>query len=180
MKTAVAIRHVGFEDLGAFARPIEAAGYKIHYYDVGLHELWTLEPVKTDLIIVLGGPIGVYEEDRYPFLRDEISLLEARLEAGRPTMGICLGAQLIARRRRPRLPERGQGDRVQAGDADGPGPAVLPVRLQRRRHDSTLARRHVRSPGRCRAPRVNRSLPEPSVFHRAERRGLSVPPGGDR
>jgi len=44
----------------------------------------------------LGGPIGVYEQDAYPFLRDELRLLRTRLTAGRPTLGICLGCQLIA------------------------------------------------------------------------------------
>ncbi|CEJ11637.1 GMP synthase [glutamine-hydrolyzing] [bacterium YEK0313] len=97
LPTAVAIRHVGFEDLGAFAEPLERAGYRIHYYDAGIDELWTLEPVKTELVMVLGGPVGAYEEAHYPFLREELDLLAQRLAAGRPTLGICLGAQLMAR-----------------------------------------------------------------------------------
>jgi GMP synthase (glutamine-hydrolysing) len=97
LPTAVAIRHVAFEDLGAFQAPIERAGYRVHYYDVGIDELWTLESVKTELVIVLGGPIGAYEDDKYPFLREELDILEQRLAAGRPTIGICLGAQLMAR-----------------------------------------------------------------------------------
>lgn len=97
MKSAVAIRHVGFEDLGAFASAIRNAGFTLHYWDIGVEELWTLEPIKTDLLIVLGGPISVYDDDAYPFLKEEIGILEQRLLAGRPTMGVCLGAQLIAR-----------------------------------------------------------------------------------
>ena len=97
MKSAIAIRHVGFEDLGAFAPALRAAGYQVQYWDIGEQELWTLEPVKTDLLIVLGGPIGAYEDDAYPFLAEEIDILEQRLAANRPTLGICLGAQLIAR-----------------------------------------------------------------------------------
>lgn len=96
LKTAVAIRHVPFEDLGTFEHPLAAAGYKLHYYDIGVDELWTLEPVKTDLVIVLGGPVGVYDTGSYPFLIDEIELLKDRLAANRPTLGICLGAQLMA------------------------------------------------------------------------------------
>ena len=49
-----------------------------------------------DLLIVLGGAIGVYERDAYPFVDDEIALIRARLAAKRPTLGICLGAQLMA------------------------------------------------------------------------------------
>jgi len=46
---------------------------------------------------VLGGPIGAYDDDLYPTLKDELNLLEMRLSANRPTIGICLGAQLMAR-----------------------------------------------------------------------------------
>jgi GMP synthase (glutamine-hydrolysing) len=52
---------------------------------------------KADLLIVLGGPIGVYESEAYPFLLNEISLLERRLAQDQPTLGICLGSQLMAR-----------------------------------------------------------------------------------
>ncbi len=96
MKTAVAIRHVGFEDLGAFAPAIRDAGFAIRYHDVGERNPRTPEAENADLLIVLGGPIGAYEVENYPFLGDEIAVLERRLEARLPTMGICLGAQLIA------------------------------------------------------------------------------------
>lgn len=48
------------------------------------------------LLVVLGGPIGVYETAAYPFLEDELRLVSERLIEKRPTLGICLGAQLIA------------------------------------------------------------------------------------
>ena len=96
LKTAVAIRHVHFEDLGSFEAVLNAAGYRIHYYDVGVHELWTLDPLLPDLLVVLGGPVGVYDTEAYPFLADERQLLEVRLAENRPTLGICLGAQQIA------------------------------------------------------------------------------------
>jgi len=47
-------------------------------------------------LIVMGGPMGVYEHDQYPFLRDEIRLLECALAMERPVLGICLGSQLLA------------------------------------------------------------------------------------
>jgi len=46
--------------------------------------------------VVLGGPIGVYEQQEYPFLTDEIACVRRRLDARRPILGICLGAQLMA------------------------------------------------------------------------------------
>ena len=96
-KTCVAIRHVGFEDLAAFAPALADAGYAIDYLDIGDGDLAALTLQDPDLLVVLGGPIGAYEDDTYPFLKEEIRCLEARLTAGRPTLGICLGAQLIAR-----------------------------------------------------------------------------------
>lgn len=94
-KTALAIRHVHFEDLGAFGPELEAAGFSVQYRDAGVDDLRALPDA--DLLVVLGGPIGAYEDDRYPFLTEEITLLEKRLAASRPTLGICLGAQLMAR-----------------------------------------------------------------------------------
>ena len=51
---------------------------------------------RAEWLVVLGGPIGVYEADRYPFLNDELAALRRRLQAHQPTLGICLGAQLMA------------------------------------------------------------------------------------
>ncbi|HEV7415816.1 MAG TPA: glutamine amidotransferase [Tianweitania sediminis] len=96
LKTVQAIRHIGFEDLGSFARPLREAGYDIEYIDVAERDPATLDPLGPDLLVVLGGPIGVYDHDAYPVVIDEIALLRARLAADRPTLGICLGAQLMA------------------------------------------------------------------------------------
>ncbi|AWK85177.1 glutamine amidotransferase [Azospirillum thermophilum] len=128
LKTAVAIRHVQFEDLGSFEEVLERRGYRVHYYDAGVDPLWTLEPVKTELLVVLGGPIGAYEEAGYPFLEEELRLLQARLAAGRPTMGICLGAQLMA---------RALGAKVYPG----PWPEIgfAPIRLTAEGRESCLA-----------------------------------------
>jgi GMP synthase (glutamine-hydrolysing) len=96
-RSALAIRHIHFEDLGLFAGPLKEAGYAIRYVDAGLDDLTSLAPLDDDLLVLLGGPIGAYDESRYPFVTDEIELLQQRLAADRPTLGICLGAQLIAR-----------------------------------------------------------------------------------
>ncbi|MBW6527025.1 glutamine amidotransferase [Sphingomonas sp. RHCKR7] len=94
--TAVAIRHVAFEDLGHLDAPLRAAGYAIRYVEAAGGGVAALDPLAPDLLVVLGGPMGVYEAAEHPFLGDELALLRARLAAGRPTMGLCLGAQLIA------------------------------------------------------------------------------------
>ena len=95
-KTALALRHVHFETLGTFEPELDKADFALSYLDVGSPDLRTVDPLSPDLLVVLGGPIGVYETDAYPFLADELSLIGARLEAGLPILGICLGAQLIA------------------------------------------------------------------------------------
>jgi len=97
MKTAIAIRHLHFEDLGNLEPVLAGAGYQVCYADCCVDDIAALDPVEPDLVVMLGGPIGAYEDDLYPFLKDELKLLERRLGAGRPTIGICLGAQLMAR-----------------------------------------------------------------------------------
>lgn len=97
MKIAAVIRHVHFEDLGAFEPILSQRGFAIRYYEAGIHDLETPGLRECDLLIVLGAPIGAYEEDRYPFLKEEISNIENRLNRELPLLGICLGAQLIAR-----------------------------------------------------------------------------------
>ncbi|MBN8867685.1 MAG: glutamine amidotransferase [Solirubrobacterales bacterium] len=92
---AVAIRHVLFEDLGILEPLLGRRGYEVEYLDAGVDPLGEA-PVEADLLVVLGGPIGVGDVGRYPFLGEEISLLERRLASDRPTLGICLGAQLMA------------------------------------------------------------------------------------
>ncbi len=96
-KLALAIRHVAFEDLGSFESVLQELHYEIHYVEAGVNDLSAINPLAADLVVVLGGPIGAYEGDAYPFLRDELRFAEKRLEEDRPLIGICLGAQIIAR-----------------------------------------------------------------------------------
>ena len=97
MTTALAIRHVAFEDMGTFASVLAEHHIDLQYADAGVDNLDQITPDAPDLLIVLGGPIGAYEEEQYPFILDELKLLEHRLKADLPTLGICLGAQLMAR-----------------------------------------------------------------------------------
>jgi GMP synthase (glutamine-hydrolysing) len=96
MATALALRHVPFEDLGLLGPLLKQRGFDIVYWDVPAAGFDGLDPAAADLMIVLGGPIGVYEQEYYPFLTDEIRTIERRLAVDAPTLGICLGAQLMA------------------------------------------------------------------------------------
>jgi len=95
-KIALVLRHVAFEDLGHFRESLEKASYEIVYSDLTDHNFCRVDPLEPDLMLILGGPVGVYETDIYPFLAREVEFIRTRVEARRPTLGICLGAQLIA------------------------------------------------------------------------------------
>lgn len=92
----IALYHVRFEDLGTFAAPLTQAGYAIEYRHAGASPLSAAEWSDADLVVVLGGPIGVGDVAAYPWLQTEIDGLKRRLDGHRPTLGICLGAQLMA------------------------------------------------------------------------------------
>jgi GMP synthase (glutamine-hydrolysing) len=96
MLTILAITHVPFEDLGSLDIALTRAGFKSEVIDACTANLHVVDALDPDLMVVLGGPVGVYEREAYPFIELEIELLRARLAARRPTLGICLGAQLMA------------------------------------------------------------------------------------
>jgi GMP synthase (glutamine-hydrolysing) len=96
-RPAVALRHVAFEDLGLLAPVLEREGWEVGFCEAAVDDLRHRSIRDTELLIVLGGPIGVYEADAYPFLNAEVALLEYRLSRNLPTVGICLGSQLMAK-----------------------------------------------------------------------------------
>lgn len=93
---ALAIRHVAFEDLGLLDEMLRDRGYQVAYLDAGVDPMDHDRVVDADLVVVLGGPIGTYDVGNYPFLTDERHALALRLGKNLPTLGICLGAQLMA------------------------------------------------------------------------------------
>lgn len=97
MPTCIAVRHVAFEDLGLLAPLLAQRGYDVSYVEAPLVPLDAGSLVAADLVVVLGGPIGVYEEEAYPFVIGETAAIAARLATKKPTLGICLGAQFMAK-----------------------------------------------------------------------------------
>ncbi len=96
VRRATAITHVDFEDLGSLEPELVRAGYAVRTVNACTSDLSDDLPRDDDLLIVLGGPIGVYERESYPFLEAELELIRMRLARKQRTLGICLGAQLIA------------------------------------------------------------------------------------
>lgn len=90
-------RHVPFEDLGLLVPVLSARGADIRIIDVPLADLADHDPLAADLLVVLGGPLGTNDTEEFPFLEAEITAIGRRLEHEAPVLGICLGAQLMAR-----------------------------------------------------------------------------------
>ena len=93
---AVVFTHLPFEDLGSLRPVLERRGFEIETIDVATARFPLPQAERCDLLVVMGGPIGVYDAGDYPYVAAEIESLRLRLAAHRPTLGICLGAQLMA------------------------------------------------------------------------------------
>jgi len=130
MKRALVIRHVVHEGLAGYRLPIEQAGYEIERVAACQTDFAALDLVSPDLLVVMGGPMGVYETEAHPWITDEIAAIAARLEADRATLGVCLGSQMLA---------AALGARVYAGPVREVG--FAPMTLSETALDSPL--RHV-------------------------------------
>jgi GMP synthase (glutamine-hydrolysing) len=96
MKRALIVRHTRFEGAAGFRLPIEQAGYQFGRIGVRDPEFASLDWLDPDLVVVMGGPMGVYEREKYPWIDGEVTGLALRIAAGRATVGVCLGSQMIA------------------------------------------------------------------------------------
>ena len=81
--------HEPHEGLARFREPLERAGFR------PVERFRAPDPAadaRAPLLVVMGGPMGVYQADRFPFLQAEVEVLRARLAADLPSIGLCLGA----------------------------------------------------------------------------------------
>ncbi|AKB54151.1 MULTISPECIES: type 1 glutamine amidotransferase [Methanosarcina] len=89
------IQHVEFETLGTIVEWIEKRNHSLSI--TRLYENQNFPSLdRFDLLIVMGGPMNIYEYEKYPWLRKEKTFLKEAISAGKAVLGICLGAQLIA------------------------------------------------------------------------------------
>lgn len=90
------LQHARSEGLGTIERALRGAGHSFKYL-----RTFEGEAVPPDAgifrgLVIMGGPMGVYEYAKYPFLKDEMKLIENFLNEGKPILGVCLGSQLLA------------------------------------------------------------------------------------
>lgn len=90
------LQHHPVENLGTIAEALEGAALAWQYV-----RTFEGQPVPPDMkgaggLIVMGGPMAVYQTERYPFLKDEMRLIENAIKDNKPVLGVCLGSQLVA------------------------------------------------------------------------------------
>ncbi len=95
MKTLHYIQHVSFEDPGYILDWAQKLNFSISSTKLYAGEKLP-DRLDTDLLVVMGGPMNIYEYDTYPWLKYEKEFLENAIEKGTKILGICLGAQLLA------------------------------------------------------------------------------------
>lgn len=96
MPTALVIQHEAYESLAGFRDSLDARGYAIETISVRHPDYERLDFLEPDLLVIMGGPMGVYEHAQYPWMNHEIIRVAERILADRPTLGVCLGSQVMA------------------------------------------------------------------------------------
>jgi len=96
MKVLV-VSHKTEKDIGSLDPILVERGYQITRVLSYIDAVETIDPLGHDLAIFTGGPIGVYQADMFPYLNHELDYLKKRIAHDKPVLGVCLGAQLIAK-----------------------------------------------------------------------------------
>lgn len=97
MRRILVFQHVAHEILGTLNPLLKIAGFRIRYVNFGRHPDARPSLDGYHGVVALGGPMNVDDVESHPHLRTEVSLLREALDRGMPILGICLGAQLLAR-----------------------------------------------------------------------------------
>lgn len=96
-RRAVIVQQVPHEGAGIIAGALRSEGRQVEQVMAFRGDRVPARLEEDASLIVLGGPMGVGDEDKYPWLKDELNLIEYALKNELPVLGICLGAQLMAR-----------------------------------------------------------------------------------
>jgi GMP synthase (glutamine-hydrolysing) len=96
MRKIMIFQHVAHELLGTLNPLLKSEGFKIRYVNFGRSPDTHPSLEEYNGLVVLGGPMGVYEVMKHPHIKTELALIESALKKNIPVLGICLGAQMIA------------------------------------------------------------------------------------
>jgi GMP synthase (glutamine-hydrolysing) len=96
MSRLMVFQHVAAEPLGTLHARIRARGHRIRFHNFHRHPDTQPNVDRYNGLIVLGGPQNVMDQHQHPHLKTELLAIEAALRLGKPVLGICLGAQLLA------------------------------------------------------------------------------------
>ncbi len=91
------VKHIDIEGPGTLGNFLKEQGESFGIIELGLGERLPDDPKAFKAVVVLGGPMNVDEQERYPFLKSENDFIREILKAGIPYLGICLGSQLLAK-----------------------------------------------------------------------------------
>lgn len=97
MAKIIVLQHVPYEILGTINPLLKQLGIRIKYVNFGRHPHAAPSITGYDGLVILGGPMNVDQVKMYPHLQREVMLIKAAMRAQVPILGICLGAQLIAK-----------------------------------------------------------------------------------
>jgi len=97
VKRLLVFQHVAHEILGTLNPLLKRAGFRIRYINFSRHPDAQPSLDGYDGLVILGGPMSVNDSDRLPHLSTEMHLIEQAMKRNLPVLGICLGAQLIAK-----------------------------------------------------------------------------------
>ncbi len=96
-KEIIVLQHVEAEGPGLIGTVAEAEGFCLQTIRLFRGEKLPRDTRRWSAIVVMGGPMGVYDEAEFPFIADELRLLKSAFSLKIPVLGVCLGAQLMAR-----------------------------------------------------------------------------------
>ena len=96
MRNILVLQHVAHEPLGTLNPLLKIHGLRIRYVNYERDPHAKIDVTKYNGLVILGGPMGVYEAHKYPHITEELKIIEAALKKNIPILGICLGAQMLA------------------------------------------------------------------------------------
>lgn len=91
------IKHINIEGPETLGEFFKCRGHEIKMIELGADELLPDNLNNIKAVISLGGPMNVYEEDKCPFLKEEVQFIQKIVSEEVPFLGVCLGSQLLAK-----------------------------------------------------------------------------------